>query len=122
MNDPSTDPTAAGDLTDELAGRPHRGERPAQTEHANQHPEPADRTRELFPAPAETQQIGSSRGPETGTFFSGALRDAPVPRVLGEYRVVREIGRGGMGVGWPRRWHTPMPTASCTATSSRQTS
>jgi serine/threonine-protein kinase len=97
-NDPSSGPDLFGELAHEFAARLRRGERPTLTEYADRHPELADQIRELFPALVEVEQFGSGVGPETGRFLAGGGREAAVPRVLGEYRVVREIGRGGMGV------------------------
>ena len=102
MSDPSNDPPSGpdlfGELAHEFAARLRRGERPTLTEYTDRHPELADQIRELFPALVEVEQFGSDVGPETGAFLPGGGREADVPRVLGEYRVVREIGRGGMGV------------------------
>ncbi len=102
MNDPSNDPTSdpdrLGELSHESTGRLHRGERPTPADRADRHPEMADRIRELFPTLLEMEPSGSGLGPETSPFAPGEDRYATVPRVLGEYRVVREIGRGGMGV------------------------
>jgi serine/threonine-protein kinase len=97
-NDPSSGPDLFGELAHEFAARLRRGERPMLTEYADRHPELADQIRELFPALVEMEHFGSDVGPESGPFFPGGGREAAVPRVLGEYRVVREIGRGGMGV------------------------
>ena len=97
-NDVSSGPDLFGQLAYEFADRLRRGERPTPTEYAERHPELAEQIHELFPALAEMEQLGSGMGPVTGPYAVGVDRDATVPRVLGEYRVVREIGRGGMGV------------------------
>ena len=90
----SADPL--GRLADEFLERYRRGERPALTEYTDRHPELAGRIRELFPAlllmedvrPGQRTVIVSGMGPA----------GAGSPERLGEYRIVREIGRGGMGV------------------------
>jgi serine/threonine-protein kinase len=97
-NDPSSGPDLFGELAHEFAARLRRGEQPALTEYADRHPELADEIRELFPALVDMEQFGSEVGPATGPYLPGGGRGAAVPRVLGDYRVVREIGRGGMGV------------------------
>ena len=75
-------------LAEEFVERYRRGERPALTEYAGRHPELADRIRDLFPALVLMEQLGSE-----------PPADPPrAPDRLGEYRVVREVGRGGMGV------------------------
>ncbi len=87
MSDPSNDPSSGPNRFDELAHG-----------FADHHPEMVERIREPFPTVLEMAQSGSDLGPETSPFLSGVNGHATVPRVLGEYRLVREIGRGGMGV------------------------
>ncbi len=102
MSDPSKDPSSGpdlfGELAHEFAERVRRGERPTPAEYADRHPDLADQIRELFPALMEMEDFGSGMAPATGPFLNRAGREVTVPRVLGDYRVVREIGRGGMGV------------------------
>src|SRR5262249_41270709 len=85
----------ADDLLDELAesflARYRRGERPAIGDYIQQHPELASQIEELFPALVELEELGSALGP-------GTVRSTAAPNRLGEYRILREIGRGGMGV------------------------
>ena len=79
-------------LAEEFAGRLRRGERPALTEYAERHPELADDIRELFPALVMMEDLGSVAG-------QPALPQAgPLPQQLGDFRILREIGRGGMGL------------------------
>jgi serine/threonine protein kinase/Flp pilus assembly protein TadD len=86
----SGDPLAR--LADEFVDRHRRGERPALTDYAARHPELAERIRELFPALVMLEDVRP--GPPAG----GAAAAVGPPRRLGEYRLVREVGRGGMGV------------------------
>jgi serine/threonine-protein kinase len=85
-------------LAEEFAERYRRGERPALSEYTARYPELAEQIRDLFPALLEMEQVGTvdaasgQRSPPAG-FELGAP-----PRQLGEYRLLREIGRGGMGV------------------------
>src|SRR6516162_3650 len=81
-----------GRLADEFLARYRRGERPALTEYTARHPELADQIRELFPALVMMEDVRP--GPQAA---GAAPRPGPLRR-LGEYRLVREIGRGGMGV------------------------
>jgi serine/threonine protein kinase/Flp pilus assembly protein TadD len=88
MSGPDSEPDALGLLAEEFLARHRRGERPAPTEYAQRHPELAEPIRELFPALVLMEDVRP--GPPAAA--------AAAPRRLGEYRLVREIGRGGMGV------------------------
>src|SRR5262249_48369717 len=78
------------DLAEEFAARLRAGERPPLQEFIDRHPDLAGEIRELFPALAQVEQAGESAPAE------------PPPETehgqIGGYRIVREIGRGGMGV------------------------
>jgi serine/threonine protein kinase/WD40 repeat protein len=90
------DPVEA--LADEFADRYRRGERPSLTEYVERYPELAGRIRDLFPALVAMEELGSvagSLGP-AGAGKAGGL--SPAPAQLGDYRIVRVVGRGGMGV------------------------
>src|SRR5260370_30514 len=79
-------------LAEEFAERFRRGERPALAEYIARHPELADEIRELFPAVVQVEHAERDR------------RDPAPPqealplRQLGGYRILRQVGRGGMGV------------------------
>jgi serine/threonine protein kinase len=98
MSDDSSGPDLFAELAHEFVERLRRGERPPLTEYADRRPELADQIRELFPALVEMEQFGSSGGPETGPLPVGDDGAGVLPWVLGDYLVVREIGRGGMGI------------------------
>jgi serine/threonine protein kinase/WD40 repeat protein/tetratricopeptide (TPR) repeat protein len=78
--------------------RCRRGERPAVSEYTDHYPEFAEQIRELFPTLLVMEDLGSVGGELTGPFAPKAPVDGPVPRQLGEYRILRLVGRGGMGV------------------------
>jgi serine/threonine protein kinase/Flp pilus assembly protein TadD len=88
-------PDPLGQLADEFLERYRRGERPALTEYAARHPDLAEQIRELFPALVMMEAVRPGPPTAVGAAASGG---AASPRRLGEYRLVREIGRGGMGV------------------------
>ncbi len=79
-------------MAEEFAERWRRGERPALQEFIDRQPDLADDIRELFPALVEMAQAEPDGPPRTPAPAAPALRQ------VGEYRIVREIGRGGMGV------------------------
>ncbi|WP_145272702.1 protein kinase domain-containing protein [Tautonia plasticadhaerens] len=80
-------------LAEEFAERFRRGERPSLKEYIDRHPDLAGEILELFPALARLGQAEEQLRREESD-------DAPRPALhrLGDYRIVREIGRGGMGV------------------------
>jgi tetratricopeptide (TPR) repeat protein/serine/threonine protein kinase len=95
MSDATSDPDPLLPLAEEFAERYRRGERPTLTEYADRHPELAERIRRLFPTLAVMEEFGSVGGEPTGPYEAVA---AAAPARLGEYRILREVGRGGMGV------------------------
>jgi WD40 repeat protein/serine/threonine protein kinase/cytochrome c-type biogenesis protein CcmH/NrfG len=97
MSDISSDPDPLLALAEEFAERYRRGERPPLTEYAERHPELAERIRRLFPTLAVMEEFGSVGGQATGP-FEPAIATGPAQPQLGEYRILREVGRGGMGI------------------------
>jgi hypothetical protein len=88
-----------GQLVEEFLARRRAGEQPAASEYIDRHPELAGRIREIFPALGLVEAIKPGSGeatlsvPWAGTPGAGLGRER-----LGDYRILREIGRGGMGV------------------------
>src|SRR5262249_22622780 len=72
------------------------GERPSLSEYTQRHPELADDIRELFPAVVEMEQVKEERQALSEPAAVGPL--PPLER-LGDFRIIRKIGHGGMGVG-----------------------
>ena len=85
-------------LAAEFADRLRKGERPSLSDYADRYPELAGEIRDLFPALALMERFGSVAGPMTKipSVFNRGLNGSPP--VLGDYRILREVGRGGMGV------------------------
>jgi WD40 repeat protein/serine/threonine protein kinase len=86
-------------LADEFLARYRRGERPALTEYTRQYPQWAERIRKVFHALVLMEGVRPEAGEATGV-DAGALV-TPAERCLerlGDYRILREVGRGGMGI------------------------
>src|SRR5262245_47151246 len=98
----AVDESARDDLLDrlveEFAARLRRGERPALKEYADRHPELADEIRELFPAMAQIVQAKAICQDWDESERADATAQPPPPAQVGDYRIIREMGRGGMGV------------------------
>jgi WD40 repeat protein/serine/threonine protein kinase/Flp pilus assembly protein TadD len=85
-------------LAEEFVERYRRGERPSLAEYLAHYPELADDIREVFPALVEMEQLASVEGPPTGPYVPKPPGNGAQAQLLGEYRILREIGHGGMGV------------------------
>jgi serine/threonine protein kinase/tetratricopeptide (TPR) repeat protein len=82
-------------LIEQITARLQDGERIDLEQLADEHPAYADEVRDLLPALEMLARIGEA--PQTRHATNG---DAPHPaqQQLGDYRIIRELGRGGMGV------------------------
>jgi len=82
-------------LADQFTAQLRRGESPSIETFANQHPQLAERIRTLFPLLEMMEREASSAGQPVEPLTS----PSPPPfQRLGDFRIVREIGRGGMGI------------------------
>src|SRR3954454_18095066 len=83
-------------LAEEFLDRHRRGERPAIAEYVARHPDWADEIREVFPALVMMEQFKPDPDDPTGGHPGRPVVAASPAKRLGEYRILREIGRGGM--------------------------
>jgi hypothetical protein len=87
------------ELAEEFLERYRQGGRPSLKEYIERHPEVAAEIKEVFPAMALMENValadeslaGAATGPATPA-------EATPPQQLGDYRILREVGRGGMGI------------------------
>src|SRR5262245_47920509 len=97
-NDPSlADPF--GQIADEFVEALRQGRRPSVEEFARRYPDHADEIRDMLPALALMEQAKSS----DDSSVQGRKPAAPPLRQLGDYEILREVGRGGMGVVYEAR-------------------
>jgi serine/threonine protein kinase len=89
--DEERDPVEA--LADEFIARRRNGETPGLDEFIARCPERAEEIRELFPAIAAMERWKPRPSTPRQNFGGGPIRER-----IGEYRLIREIGRGGMGI------------------------
>src|SRR5436305_3490631 len=88
------------ELAEEFLERYRKGERPPLREYIERHPELAAEIREVFPAMAMLENIAvADDSLQDRAQQSGAGRFVrPELQQLGDYRIIRAIGQGGMGV------------------------
>jgi serine/threonine protein kinase/WD40 repeat protein len=79
------------EVAESFLKRYRAGERPSVAEYIERYPELADQIRELLPALVAVEKAAPKLAEPRPVA-------PPVPERLGEYRILREIGRGGMGV------------------------
>ena len=86
-------------LAEQFLDRVRRGEPATPEEYAQAHPELAEEILALFPALLMMEDLGGDADSRTGSLATGAeaVVGAAAGR-LGEFRLLREVGRGGMGI------------------------
>jgi serine/threonine-protein kinase len=99
MTNSSDDRDPVERLAEEFLERRRRGESPALTEYVDRHPEWAEEIRAVFPALVMMEQLKPASGDVTGSFVGDGRADpSRVPERLADFRILREVGRGGMGI------------------------
>jgi WD40 repeat protein/serine/threonine protein kinase len=95
MSDPTSERSAdfvlLTRLADEFAARYRRGERPSLSEYVERYPQLAADICEVFPALVEVEQVKDDHQ-------DAAVPPAPALQQLGDFRILREVGKGGMGI------------------------
>jgi serine/threonine protein kinase/Flp pilus assembly protein TadD len=86
------------EVADEFVARRKRGERPAVAEYARRYPQFAAVLCQVLQS-LELVQLSSGSGPEVADLPA----HEPEPGLLGDFRILREVGRGGMGVVYEAR-------------------
>jgi serine/threonine protein kinase/WD40 repeat protein len=84
-----------GDIADEFVEAFRQGKRPTVEEFARRYPAHADEIREILPALALMEK---AKAPDDPPEQQSPATAAPRLRQLGDYQILRQVGRGGMGV------------------------
>lgn len=93
MSDFDTERDPVDVLAEEFAERWRRGDRPSVGDYAARFPQWAGKLRTVLPSVAKLEQLKRCREAATTT-----LAPIAAPEMVGDYRIVREVGRGGMGI------------------------
>ena len=96
MIDSSQDRDPLEQLADEFASRLRSGETPSISEFTTRYPQYAEEIEELFPTVAAMEQYRSQEESDRRAGFRSG--HSGIPEHLGDFRIVREVGRGGMGI------------------------
>jgi WD40 repeat protein/serine/threonine protein kinase len=85
-------------LADEFLARRKRGEKPTIKEYCDRHPDLADEIRDVFEAVLMVEDLKPGSSNVSGSVGESLNVNGKRLEQVGDYRILGEIGRGGMGV------------------------
>lgn len=92
------EPETIDEVVEEFLAHLRDGDQPTVDEYASRFPDLADELADVLPTIAAMEQLGSQeKAGRQMARLAGAAQGTGVER-LGDFRIIREIGRGGMGV------------------------
>jgi serine/threonine-protein kinase len=94
LRSPAACDPALAQICDEIIERLQAGDRVDAASLAREYPKNTEQLQRLLPALEALVDLGVSSAQQASLNSSNPL----APRVLGDYRILREMGRGGMGV------------------------
>jgi serine/threonine protein kinase/WD40 repeat protein len=98
---PNNDPSAAdplGQIADEFVEAFRQGKHPSVEDFARRYPAHADDIRDMLPALVLMEKAKSADEASGAPGQTTGAATPPPLRQLGDYEILREVGRGGMGV------------------------
>src|SRR6516164_516452 len=98
MSSSSDERGPVGLLADEFLARCKRGERPTIQEYCDRHPELAGEIRDVFEALLMVEDLRPGTDEGSGSLGEAVKVEGKRLERVGDYRILCEIGRGGMGV------------------------
>ncbi len=99
MSVSSPDQPSVEELAEEFLERRRRGERPTLDEYAARYPDLAGEIREFFPVLGLVEDFKPGTADVSGSIAGPLIRGSgTVLERLGDFRLLREVGRGGMGI------------------------
>ncbi len=96
MAENTTEQSQVEQLADSFVARFRKGERPSISEYTQRYPDLAEEIKEVFPALVAIEQAHQDFQCTTAETSAAPL--APAISRLGDFPIIREIGRGGMGI------------------------
>src|SRR5215472_15051919 len=97
MSHSDSDRNPVDELAEEFVARLRRGEHPSLTEYTSRYPHLAEQIRGLFPALLLMEDVRPASHEATGPYQSPKSTMCLGLERLGDFRILREVGRGGMG-------------------------